>query len=103
MLVILLILFCSIRVCRKNGGDKKCCQKFYKGLSRFLFYDAFIRYMIESNLDLVYNNIFFVHLYMSFETNWEAQNSYIRIAMLAIIGLWMIVTTIFLVVKKDKL
>ena len=70
LLIFLLILYINLRFCRSRNLN--CCNELYKKLSKSLFYDSFIRYMIESNLDITYENIFFVHLFMSFETNWQA-------------------------------
>lgn len=45
----------------------RCCNIFRKLLKLKLFYNVWIRYMIESNLKMTHNCIFFLYINGSFD------------------------------------
>ena len=82
----------------KNG-----CTKQYYALKKALFWDSFIRYAIESNLDLCYENIFFIYMYMSFDTQDEAINTLSRLFFVILIGFFIIWSTCFIICNRGIL
>ena len=86
VLIVLLILYCILNTFAARV--KKFCRGFIEKLKAMLFYDSFIRYLIEGNLQLCLDNIFFVYLYVSFETEEEASQSYSRIGFFVVVIFW---------------
>ena len=72
-------------------------------LGKKLFYNAWIRYLIESNLKITHNAIFVMHLKASFESKSKTIATSFNILLLAIIVLWPFFLTIFLLVNRDRL
>ena len=68
-----------------------------------MFYNAFIRYQIESNLDLTTGTIFFLSMFAGFESSLDTTNTIIRLIFLMVIILWNIFATAFPLVRFDKL
>ena len=100
-LVFLVLIFCVIKTLRHRVKD--ACERQYHALRKALFWDSFIRYIIEGNLDLCYENIFFVHLYSSFDTQDEAINTGTRIAFVVVLGFWLIWSTCFITRNRKNL
>lgn len=82
----------------KNG-----CTKQYHALKKALFCDSFIRYAIESNLDLCYENIFFIYMYTSFDTLDEGINTLSRLFFVISIGFFIIWSACFIICNRGIL
>jgi len=63
-----MLVYFVVKTLRKRIS---CCGKFYKPLKSMLFYDTWIRFIIESNLELCYESIFFLHTSASFDNELE--------------------------------
>ena len=59
--------------------------------------------MIESNLDLCYENIFFVYMYTSFETQDESINTASRLFFVVVIGVFIIWSACFITCNREAL
>ena len=81
----------------------KFCKKVRNILKAKLFYNAWIRYMIESNLKMTHNCIFFLYVSGSFLHTEDKINTITRIFLLIIIVLWPIFTTIWLLCNREKI
>ena len=101
-LIFLVIVFYIMKAYRARVR-KNACEKQYHALRESLFWDSFIRYIIEGNLDLCYENILFVHLYASFDTTEDGLNTGIRIFFVTVLGLWLIWSTCFITLKRKNL
>ena len=101
-LIFLVIVFYILKTYRARVR-KYACEKLYHALRKTLFWDSFIRYIIEGNLDLCYQNILFVHLYTSFDNQIDAINTGIRIFFVTVLGLWLIWSTCLLTLKRKNL
>ena len=65
-LIFALIVYFVITQLHKRG--RRYCKSVHKSLKDSLFYHAFIRYQIESNLDLTNGSLVFLSMFASFET-----------------------------------
>ena len=101
-LLLLIAFYYCLRYCNKKCTKKKCLKR-QESLKKMLFYDAFIRFVIEGNLDICYENIFFVHLYASFDSEEEAWNTSFRIFFVAVIGFWQIFSFFFIICRQKDL
>ena len=72
-------------------------------LGKKLFYNAWIRYLITSNLKLTHNGIFILYFNASFESVKNGILTSLNIVILVIIALWPIFITVFLLYNKDHL
>ena len=88
VLILLLILYCVLKAFASRV--KNACTSILTKLKKTLFFDSFIRFFIESNLQMCLDNIFFVALYLSFETEEESSNSYTHLFFVVVIILWQI-------------
>ena len=66
--VALCILVVVYLVIKRFGGKSKLVINLQNKLKSLLFYNAFIRYLIKSNLILTHNNFYFLMFVMSFNT-----------------------------------
>ena len=100
-LIVLLILYFIISWLHRQG--RVYCVSLHTALKESLFYHAFIRYQIESNLDLTNGTIFFLSMFSSFETSLDTTNTVIRLTFLIVIIIWIIFATAFPLVRFDRL
>ena len=80
-----------------------CCATVRNVLKAKLFYSVWIRYMIESNLKITHNALFFLAMGASFSSAEDIVATVSRIILLVIICIWPIFAAIFLCVKRKKL
>ena len=66
VLLILIILYCLFKPCAEKLGG--IFRKIWLFLRARLFYNVWLRYMIEGNLSISYHTIFFLDKEMSFAT-----------------------------------
>ena len=78
------------------------CKKVRNILKAKLFYNAWIRYMIESNLKMTHNCIFFLYVSGSFLHTEDKINTISRIFLLIIIVFWPMFTTTWLLYNRKK-
>ena len=76
-------------------------QWFETVLRRKLFYSSVIRFMIESNLKITHNSIFFLYLRGSFASNNDTASTCFTIFVLVIIILWPPYLAQFLIRTRD--
>ena len=74
----------------------KCCTKLKNYLQSKLFYNVWIRYMLESNLKMTHNFIFYLAISGGFYDSKKQMNTVSRIFLLALYCLWPIFMTFFL-------
>ena len=100
-LVILLILYCLLKsIAEKARG---LCAKIWLVIQASLFYNLWLRYMIEGTLDLSYQSIFYLNKKGSFESTQVALETIISVFFVICIGLWLIFGFSFLVENKKFL
>ena len=68
-----------------------------------LFYNAFIRYLIKSNLILTHNNFYFLVFFISFKTISAAVSSLVNLQILVIVIRWPIMMLWFLIENQNNL
>lgn len=68
-----------------------------------LFFNSWIRLMIQSNLKITHNSIFFLALTGSFETTQDKFNTALMMALLGIFVVWPIFLTVFLLYNRGEL
>lgn len=95
LLFYLLLKLLAVRV--------QCCNTVRNILQAKLFYSVWIRYMIESNLKITHNCIFFLVIGGSFETGEDGVSTIFRIVLLILICVWPVFAAVFLCIKKEKL
>jgi hypothetical protein len=81
----------------------KCCNFVIRILKQKLFYNVWIRYMIESNLKMTHNCVFYLYISGSFSTPTDTFGTSLRIAILTILVIWPFFATIFLCGSKKHL
>ena len=96
-----MVLYCVLNAFRArcNKGANLILAK----LKASLFYDGFIRYIIEGNLKLTYENISFLALGASVATSEEKQSTMPRIAFVVIIAFWLIFSLAFPLKYRERL
>ena len=92
-LVFMILLFLILRYYRKRVKDG--CAKVYNTLEKQLFWTSFIRYMIEGNLELSHENIFFLYFFASFDTQEEGMNTLTRTFFVILIGFFIIWSAVY--------
>ena len=100
-LIALLILYYVITCCVNPG--RICCDSLGKELGKFLFFDAFIRYMIESFLDFAYENISYVNLHARYDTQLDVAFSWMRIIFVMITSIWILFTIVWPLLRFSRL
>ena len=93
ILVYFVTLFAAERI--------KCCRTVKDKLQSKLFYNLWIRYMIESYLKNTHYFVFFLAINASFDSNNDKIRTWILIAFLALYLLWPLFIILFLY-KKQK-
>ena len=68
-----------------------------------LFYNAFIRYLIKSNLILTHNNFYFLVFLISFKTISAVVSSLVNLVILVIVIGWPILMLWFLIENQNNL
>ena len=81
----------------------RLCGTLLRLLKRKLFYNAWVRYMIESNLKMTHNCIFYLAISGSFGKASDAVQTMLRIILLTIIVIWPFFMTGFLFFKRRLL
>ena len=93
LLVLTLIIYFIAKLCAMRF---RWCNKIVYSLKDQLFYGAWIRFMIESNLDLTHNCVFFLYISGGFDDLNQGFGSSIRILILASTVMWPIALIAFL-------
>ena len=81
----------------------RCCKTIQNLLEEKLFYNAWIRYMVQSNLKITHNCIFYLVISGSFGTAEDNVSTIFRIVLLALILAWPIVCAVIMCSRKDRL
>ncbi len=81
----------------------KCCNVVRRILKQKLFYNVWIRYMIESNLKMTHNCVFYLYISGNFETGTDTFATSLRVVILCILVIWPFFATIFLCCKSKHL
>lgn len=95
VLVYFLIKIISVKV--------KFCNTIRKLIGKKLFFNVWIRYMIESNLKTTHNCIFFLYIAGSFDNFEDKLSTWMRIILLTIFVIWPFFLVIFLNYNKGRL
>lgn len=93
LLLILLLIYLMIRLLNSRNKTLRSIRTF---LYNKLFYNSWIRYMIESNLKTTHNTVFFLYLTGSFATLLDSGKTFTMCLLLAIIVLWPVFIWLFL-------
>ena len=100
MLILLLILYFILKLLSIRF---QCVKNLVKSLKKWLFYSVWIRYLIESNLKMTHNCIFYLYISGSFVELQNSVSTAIRIVLLTIIVIWPFFMTAFLYFKRKRL
>ena len=100
MLILLLIFYFVLKLLSMRF---QCVRNLVKSLKKKLFYSVWIRYLIESNLKMTHNCIFYLYISGGFMGIEETASSVIRIVLLTIIVIWPFFMTAFLYIKRKRL
>ena len=77
------------------------CKTLLFIMKRKLFYNVWVRYMIESNLKMTNNCIFYLYISGSFETTADGVQTVTRIILLTIIVIWPFFLVGFMYYKRS--
>lgn len=80
-----------------------CCKKVKLTMNDTLFYNAWIRYLVESNLTTTHNCVFYLYIVGWDSLRQSSFNSIIRIMTLVIVLIWPFFAIFFLFWKRQKL
>ena len=100
-LTLLLILYCILNSFNKRG--RRCCMSLHQVLRKNLFYDSFIRWMIEANFGMAYENIAFVLMYANYDTQADAINTCVRFFFIGLVSFWLIFSFTFILCRFSVL
>ena len=100
ILVMLLILYYLISYLMRRFRWLKIVERY---LRRKLFYSSAIRFMVESNLKITHNSIFYLLMLGSFKSAKETISTIFTLAFLAVIILWPAFLTVFLLYNRKQL
>ena len=100
ILVILLLIYLFIRLLNSQNKYLVMVKQLLKNK---LFYNSWIRYMIESNLKTTHNTIFFLYLTGSFATNLDTIKTIFMLLLILFIICWPVFIGIFLSKNQQKL
>ena len=81
----------------------KLCATLLYIMKTKLFYNVWVRYMIESNLKMTHNCIFFLYISGGFGELSDSLQTAVRILLLTIIVIWPFFLTGFLYCKRSQL
>ena len=81
----------------------RCCAFILATLKAKLFYNAWVRYMIESNLKVTSNCLFYLSINTNYDTFENKVQSAIRIIIFAILIIWPLFLIGFLHWRKSEL
>ena len=100
MLLAALLFWFILKLMKVRAG---CCNTVRNFLKTKLFYSVWIRYMIESNLKITHNCIFFLAMGASFDSVDDSYATAIQIILFVIICIWPFFAVVFLCLKRKKL
>mmetsp|Transcript_44219 Transcript_44219/g.58692 ORF Transcript_44219/g.58692 Transcript_44219/m.58692 type:complete len:196 (+) Transcript_44219:538-1125(+) len=81
----------------------RCCNTVRNLLEAKLFYSVWIRYMIESNLKITHNCIFYLAISASMVSGEDKMSTITRIVLLALIVSWPFICAIILLSQNNRL
>ena len=100
ILVVILLFYFMLKICANRC---KCCRSLIQLLKKKMFYNVWIRYIIESNLKMTHSCIFFLYISGQFDSVSAVLNSVIRIVIITIYSIWPFFAAGFLWYHKGKL
>ena len=102
VIMVLVVLY----FCMEGFRDRccACCKIRIRELKEVLFFDTFIRYLIEGNLKLTFENFMFLAASASLgELPDRTTRTVVRVLIVIVMIVWIIFSMVFPVVKRDKL
>ena len=100
ILVVILLFYFMLKIASTRC---KCCRSLIAWLKKKMFYNVWIRYIIESNLKMTHSCIFFLYISGQFDSVSAVLNSVIRIVIITIYAIWPFFVAGFLWYHKSKL
>ena len=100
LLFVLYVLYFLVKYIVKRFP---CCKIVQKYMKRKLFFSSAIRFMVESNLKITHNSIYFLLMFGSFKTTKESVSTMFTFLFLGMIVLWPIFLTVFLLYNRTRL
>ena len=100
LLFIALVLYYLLKYIVTKYPILKKVERYYR---KKLFYSSAIRYMIQSNLKITHNSVFFLAIMGSFDTLEEQVSTIVIAIFLGLIILWPAFLTGFLLYYRDRL
>ena len=82
---------------------RNCCHQLLIKIRNKLFFSVWIRYLIEGNLFITYEAIFYIKEKGSFDDTKASFNTLLRIIVLIILVLWIVFATVYPTLNKSKL
>ena len=98
VLLVFLLVYYFVKFVSKRC---KCCISLKNYLESKLFYNVWIRYMLESFLKMTHNFIFYLAISGSFHDMKKQMNTISRICLLTLYCLWPIFMTCFLFCQRS--
>ena len=96
----MLIVYCVIYLTTQRI---QCCQKVEDNLRRKLFYNVWIRYLLESYLIVTHYCVFFLRIGAGFDSISDTTSTLVGTVFLPVYILWPFVMILFLYKKQRKL
>ena len=81
----------------------RCCRTIQSLLEEKLFYNAWIRYMVQSNLKITHNCIFYLVISGSNGSAEDNVSTLFRIVLLVLILVWPVLCAVILCCSRDRL
>ena len=101
--VLLLFAVCVYYLLKCMSVRMRCCAMILATLKAKLFYNAWVRYMIESNLKVTSNCLFYLFVNTDYDSFEMKVHSAIRIVILTILIIWPLFLIGFLHWRKSEL
>lgn len=101
LLIVLVLVYLVLYILMRSM--RNCTHKLMIIIRNKLFYSAWIRYLIEGNLFITFDAVFFLSEHGGFSSNKKSLSTIFRMAVLIVLVLWIFFAAIFPLVKYQYL